>query len=428
MRSRTRLASMPGWVAGITRWPGALFVELVRRKKTLGAGHWLLLVAVLTCGADAATQKPNACTQRSGFTEQDLAEAHPEGLAPQVRLPADDPERFRAFLRDTPMASRAPWLILSSGGENGAFAAGLLMGWSEAGTRPSFAVITGVSTGALIAPFAFIGAKGDATLEKLYTTTSAADVFEFGGTPDGLTDTWPLKRQIERTVTASLLNEVAAEHRAGRRLLVVTTELDSGRPILWDMGAVAVHGGPAALTLFRAVLLASAAIPGVFPPVMIEARGAGKACIQEMHADGSITAPFYLAPAPTLLAEDSERLPAPAIYLVVNQRLRPEFQIAQRTVLDVLGRALSAAIKAQVASALALTRAYTRRTGQTLQVALLDGRFDRTSNALFDADYMKALFAHGRTIGRAGTAFEPIDHGAPATEPTNFSRLQPRSE
>ncbi len=134
------------------------------------------------------------------------------------------------------MASRAPWLVLSGGGENGAFSAGLLKGWSEAGTRPDFGIVTGVSTGALIAPFAFAGATWDDALRQAYTETSAADVFEFGGSADSLADTWPLRRQIERTVTPALLKAVAAEQGRGRRLLVVTTELDSGRPCCGTWG------------------------------------------------------------------------------------------------------------------------------------------------------------------------------------------------
>lgn len=242
-------------------------------------------------------------------------------------------------------------------------------------------MITGISTGALIAPFAFIGAKGDATLEKLYTTTSAADVFEFGGTHDGLTDTWPLKRQIERTVTASLLNEIAAEHRAGRRLRVVTTEQDSAADPLG-------HGRHRRRRRACSADALSRSPSGVrrdtrcVPARDDQRPGHRKRMPAGMHADGSITVPFYLAPGRLLFAEDSERLPAPAIYLVVNHRLRPELQIAQRTVLDVLGRALSAAIKAQVASTLTLTRAFARRPSQSLYVALLDARFDRTARAL----------------------------------------------
>lgn len=378
-----------------TRWP----------RWACGAAL-ALGVSLASPATPGPAAKPAGYAAREAFTAADLAQARPEGSRTRVRLPGDDPAAFQAVLRDAAMAGREPWLVLSSGGENGAFAAGLLTGWSEAGTRPDFGVVTGVSTGALIAPFAFVGRSGNPALENAYTTTSAADVFELGGTVDALTDSWPLQRQIKRNITPALLADVAAEHGRGRRLLVVTTELDSGRPVLWDMGALAAEGSPEALKLFRAVLLASAAVPGLFPPVMIDVRSEGGRRFQEMHADGGIAAPFFVAPAATLLAADPDRIPASAVYIVVNHRLGPEFQVAQRTVLGVLGRALSAATKAQVAGALALTRAYAARTGLPLHVALIDERLDKASSAQFDAEYMRALFTFGRDTGSAGTAFD----------------------
>lgn len=264
----------------------------------------------------------------------------------------------------------------------------------------------------MIAPFAFIGAAGDAALRQNYTEVSAADVFEFGGTNEALTDTWPLKRRIDAAVTPALLKAVAAEHAKGRRLLVATTLVDGERPVLWDMGAIAQAGGPKALALFRSVILASSAVPGVFPPVMIDAVAEkGQATtsqdkrFQEMHDDGGTTAPYYLAPESVLMAADPTPLPTPQVYLVINNSLTPDFQMATRTTLSVLGRSMSAAIKAQTRAALALSEGFARRTGLDLQVAQIDGRFGKTSAAPFDQGYMKALFAHGAALGRDGTAF-----------------------
>ncbi|MFE1602510.1 patatin-like phospholipase family protein [Methylobacterium sp. ID0610] len=373
----------------------------------------LACAAIILLGTSPLAQAGNPPTSprntvRAEFTAADLAVARPEGLPNQLRLPADDPEAYRAFLAKAPQAAAAPWLILSGGGENGAFAAGLLKGWTASGSRPDFGVVTGVSTGALIAPFAFAGSRYDGALEQAYTQTTAADVFEFGGSDEGLTDTWPLKRQIERSVTPALMADVAAEHAKGRRLLVVTTELDSGRPVLWDMGAIAARGGPASVKLFREVLLASAAIPGVFPPVLIDAEGPGGKRFQEMHADGGTTAPFYLAPGASLLSESPApgTVPAPEVYVVVNNALSPEFQVTQRSLLSILGRSLSAAIRAQTAGAIALTKSFAARTGLPLHVALIDARFTRRSPAAFDQGYMRALFAHAERLGRAGTAFD----------------------
>lgn len=353
--------------------------------------------------------------ERTAFTAGAAAASRPEGLA-SVRIAGDDPRAFQALVDGASQAAE-PWLVISGGGENGAFAAGLLHGWSEAGDRPSFGVITGVSTGAMIAPFAFVGPREDGVLAKAYTEVSAADVFEFGATPESLTDTWPLKRRIERSVTADLLKAVAAEHAKGRRLLVATTAVDSERPVLWDMGAIASEGSAKALALFRSVILASSAVPGIFPPVLIESQGPDGKTIQEMHDDGGTMAPFYLAPEPALIGQDNMgrenmghraeplRLPTQTVYLVINNRLTPEFQMASRTTLSVLGRSMSAAIKAQTRTALALARGFAGRSGFDLKVAEIDGRFTTTTSVPFDGRYMQALFAHGAALARAGTAF-----------------------
>lgn len=354
-------------------------------------------------GSDTAKR-----TERTTFTAGEIATARPAGLKGTVRIAGDDGRAFQALI-DGAAAATDPWLVLSGGGENGAFAAGLLSGWSASGRRPAFGVITGVSTGALIAPFAFIGESGDAALREAYTTVSAADVFEFGGSNEALTDTWPLKRRIEKAVTPRLLKVIAAEHAKGRRLLVATTELDTERPVLWDMGAIATIGDAKALSLFRSIVLASSAVPGVFPPVSIDSTTADGKTIQEMHVDGGTTAPFFLAPKPALIAAltgaGGVKVPARTVYLVVNNKLTPYFQMATHTTLSVLGRAMSSAIKAQTHDALALAGAFARRESIDLKVAEIDGRFTETSPAPFDQRYMQALFAHAESLGRAGTAF-----------------------
>lgn len=358
--------------------------------------------------------------ERSAFTAQEAAAARPEGIAETIRIAGDDAGAFRRLIASAASATD-PWLVLSGGGENGAFAAGLLSGWSQAGNRPRFGVVTGVSTGALIAPFAFVGAGADPVLRANYTEISAADVFEFGATPEALTDTWPLKERIGRGVTPHLLAAVAAEHERGRRLLIATTQVDAERPVLWDMGAIARLGGERGLRLFQAIVLASTAVPGVFPPVLIPADGQDGRMFSEMHDDGGTMAPFFLAPEAAILGTPDAaglRLPARTVYLVVNNRLTPEFEMARRTTLSVLGRTMSAAIKAQTRAALALSQGFAVRTGLDLRVATIDDRFTRTSPAPFDRDYMRALYAHGEALGRAGTAFsmEPAAPGTPAAD------------
>ncbi|MCJ2104539.1 patatin-like phospholipase family protein [Methylobacterium sp. E-041] len=384
-------------------------------------------------GSDTAKR-----TERTAFTAGEIATARPAALKGAIRIAGDDGQAFQALI-DGASAAADPWLVLSGGGENGAFAAGLLSGWSASGRRPAFGVITGVSTGALIAPFAFIGAAGDAALREAYTTVSAADVFEFGGSAEALTDTWPLKRRIEKAVTPRLLKAIAAEHAKGRRLLVATTELDTERPVLWDMGAIATIGDDKALNLFRSIVLASSAVPGVFPPVSIDSTtvdgktNQGKT-IQEMHVDGGTTAPFFLAPKPALIAAQTGaggvRIPARTVYLVVNNKLAPYFQMATHTTLSVLGRAMSSAIKAQTRDALALADAFARRESIDLKVAEIDDRFTDTSPAPFDQRYMKALFAHAEKLGQEGTAFggpEALAEGSSNLPTGSLGALHPKA-
>ncbi|MFD0935905.1 patatin-like phospholipase family protein, partial [Methylobacterium trifolii] len=323
---------------------------------------------------------------------------------PEARFSADRVDAYLAALGTAPILSEAPWLALSTGGENGAFGAGLLNGWSEAGTRPTYAVVTGVSTGALIAPFAFVGPRWDGALRDAYTAIGASDVFEIGATETSLLDTWPLTRLIARHVTPDLLAAVALEHAKGRRLFVLTTNLDSGRPVAWNLGAIAAKGDAAALKLFRDVLLASGSIPGLFPPVVIDTVSQGQP-LQEMHADGGITAPFYVAPE-AVVADVAEPFPAREVHVVVNSRLEPEFLPTQRNLTSVIGNALSSAVKAGTRAALKVHAGFARERRIVLRVATIDAGYRAPSSAPFDQTAMRALYAHARRRARDGETFD----------------------
>ena len=229
--------------------------------------------------------------------------------------------------------------------------AGLLTGWTESGTRPEFAVVTGVSIGSLIAPFAFLGPSYDEEVRKNFTTIAAAEIFEDRLTRDSLFDYWPLKRLVEHRVTAKLLSEIAAEHARGRRLFVATTNLDTGRRVVWNMGAIAERGDEKALKLFRDILLASCSIPGFFSPVAIEVEANGKK-LQEMHGDGTLTAPFFVVPESMLSAGSGSGAPFSQLYVIVNSKLGPEFTMPDRNIPGVLGRsiavALTSALRAEI--------------------------------------------------------------------------------
>ncbi len=343
---------------------------------------------------------PKEQPERTPFTAEDEDIAVVLGL-PDARAWGDSEAEFARLLPTV----NGPWLAISGGGADGAFGAGLLTGWSQSGSRPDFAVVTGVSIGSLIAPFAFLGSNYDEELGRNFTTTSAADVFEDRLTRDSLFDYWPLKRVIAQRVTPKLLTEIAAEHRRGRRLLVATTSLDTGRRAIWNMGAIAERGDEKALKLFRDILLASCSIPGFFSPVAIEAEANGKH-LQEMHGDGTLTAPFFVVPDSMFAASSTSRPPLTQLFVIVNSKLTPEFKLPERNIANVLGRSIDLALTAALRAEIMLMYVGAQRHGIGLRIAHVDPAFNVPSRGPFDGKYMRALFEFGVEQGKKGTAFE----------------------
>jgi predicted acylesterase/phospholipase RssA len=351
---------------------------------------------------------------RAPFTAAEDAAAGIPSI-PDARFFADSTTDFTNALPTKP----GPWLVLSSGGEDGAFGAGLLSGLTASGKRPDYAVVTGVSTGALIAPFVFAGPHYDEALRDAYTKITSADIFEIGSTPESFVDTWPLKDLIAKEVTPALLADIATQYRAGRRLFVVTTDLDAERSVVWNMGAIAAHGGDEALDLFRKVLLASTSVPGAFPPVQIDVEAAGKR-FAEMHVDGGVGGQFFLAPAALMAATSDFRLPATELYIVVDSGLRPDFQVVPRSIEGILSQSVDLAVK--VDTRLMLDRAYivAKRSGVLFNVASIPDSFNVPSRGTFDPDYMRALFQVGYDLGKSATPFAAVPPpypGSPESPP-----------
>jgi hypothetical protein len=348
--------------------------------------------------------QPNKLPPRAPFTAAEEETAIVPGM-PDARFRADSIADFTAALPP----QRGPWLILTTGGSDGAFGAGLLNGLSAAGNRPDYAVVTGVSTGALMAPFAFAGSRYDEALHAAYTKISAADVFEAGSTGESFVDTWPLKDLIAKQITPALLADIAAEHSRGRRLFVITTDLDAERSMVWNMGAIAAHaadknGGDAALNLFRSVLLASGSVPGAFPPVLIDVEGNGKR-FAEMHVDGGVGGQFFVAPAALMESTSGYRLPATALYIVVNSALRREFQVVDRSTPNILAQTVGAAIKADLRVLLDRAFVAAKNSGVGFNVAFIPLSFDAPSRGAFDPAYMRALYEAGYEQGKGTGAF-----------------------
>lgn len=336
---------------------------------------------------------------RPDFTADDQAAAIIPGV-PNARFWADSEKDFLAALPQTP----GPWLSLSTGGGDGAFGAGLLNGWTESGKRPEFSVVLGVSTGSLMAPYAFIGSSQDPGLKRAYTEYNAGDIFEDTKTAESLVDTWPLRRLIAKEVTPELLKQVAEAHAKGRRLFVVTTNLDAQRPMVWNMGAIAAKGDESALKLFRDILAASTAIPGLFPPVLIDVEVNGKKN-QEMHADGGLGAQIFVAPESMINTSSTTKIPATELYLVANNRLSSEFQMTERSLIFVIGHSISVGVQSMLRVNLDRAYAAAKRDGIPFYLSYPSLSTEQQGKGAFDTEFMKGLFEMGVARGKGGQPF-----------------------
>ena len=306
-------------------------------------------------------------------------------------------------------APPAIFMAISGGGDNGAYTAGLLNGWTQAGTRPEFKLVTGVSTGALIAPFAFLGPKYDATLKEVYTTIAAKDViktrsFISGVFGDAMADNAPLWTLTRKSVNEDLLKAVAAEYAKGRFLLVGTADLDARRPIIWDMGKIATYGGPKALDLFVSIMIASASIPGGFPPVMIDVEVDGKR-YQEMHVDGGTMAQVFAYPAVLSakgMAKASGASRDRTLYVIRNARLDPDWAQVDRKTMSIAGRAVASLIHTQGIGDLYRMYATTQRDGVDFNLAFIPASFNAPHKEEFDNAYMRQLYDVGYEMALNG--------------------------
>lgn len=320
-------------------------------------------------------------------------------------------EAARLGVRPGGAMPRSHLLAVSGGGENGAFGAGLLNGWTESGRRPEFNLVTGVSTGALTAPFAFLGRAHDPALRDVYTNITLRDVaisrgLITGALADALADTTPLLTTISRHLDEAMLAAIAAAYDDGRLLLIGTTNLDAQKPVIWNVGAIAKSGHPGALDLVRKVLLASAAIPGAFPPVMIDVTVDGRT-YQEMHVDGGAFAQAFLYPnavgeARIARRSRGERVREVSAWVIRNARLDPDWTAVERRTLGIAGRAISTMIF--TSGFTDVIRLYNRSLadGVDFNLAFIGPDFVGEPPRPFDQGFMRALFDHGLARGRTG--------------------------
>lgn len=312
-------------------------------------------------------------------------------------------------------------LSLSGGGDNGAFGAGFMQGWSKTGTRPVFKIVTGISTGALIATFAFLGSEYDNTLKQAYTTTSAKNIYipRWLGFlwNDSFTDTAPFKRLIKHYISKDVFQKVSQAHQRGRRLYIGTTNLDADRLVIWNMGAIASSGDPKALHLFRQVILASASIPVAFPPVLIEVEIDGVS-YDEMHVDGGVKAQLFLLAATLDFADFRKKTALFAdiykkrnIFVIRNAEVDPEPKQISRNITRITERALSSLLKTQALNDLNRIYLLANKEGLDFNWVALPDEYEPAESDEFDRKEMNRLFKKGYEEGLKENVWKKVPPG-----------------
>lgn len=383
-------------------------MKIARIENQWGSVRALLAAigcALLLAGCANITRVPH--------TVEEQRQAEVPGF-PGIRHWADDLGDVSHIIKVN--SPRPTMLALSGGGPDGAFGAGLLTGWGQHGTRPEFDVVTGASAGALIAPFAFLGEGYDSALRDVFTSGEMKNFLQFQGVSGlfgtGLFNNAPLQRLIARNVDEAMLAAVAREHNKGRRLFIVTTNLDAQRTAIWNMGKIASSGQPNALQLFREIMEASASVPGVFSPVLINVEANGRR-FAEMHVDGGITSNVLVVPESVLL-QGQGIFPSnskPTVYIVINGRLDPSFEVVKPNTLRIAIRAFMTSVHSNTRNTMLASYQFARRQGWNFYLAAISSDFTEPDQMNFDPAYMNALFDYGYERGRHGQMWQrsPVD-------------------
>lgn len=361
-----------------------------------------------------ATFAVTACAgaARPGSTEIAPRGAFPVGFSNAVRVETTDfdfnkeaaPRSRQSIIRT---ADRTiDMLALSGGGAGGAYGAGVLVGLTNAGTRPRFEIVTGVSTGALIAPFAFLGSDWDGKLTEAYRGEATDNLMRSRGIgalfDASVFEGGPLQELVERFVTDELIFAIARETANGRMLLVATTNIDREETVIWDMGAIAQRGGPQARELFRKVLIASASVPAVFPPVMIEVEKDGKT-YQEMHVDGGASTPFFIAPDAVIHMDNASlNLRGANIYVVINGQAASAPRSTSNNTLDVAARGFTSVLNKMTRGAIMETDDFATKEGLGFRFTGIPSDVQFGGSLAFDRANMTATFDYGMRCATRG--------------------------
>jgi hypothetical protein len=361
----------------------------------------------------------------------------PQDLSPVAQVPGisnvrmwgdEPPPYIQEWMRMTQaeLKARYPamirtshnYLALSGGGSNGAFGAGLLVGWTAKGDRPEFHLVTGISTGALIAPFAFLGSDYDAKLKEVYTASSTEDIikklpFFKIRSAAAVFSPEPLRKMLAKYVDQETMEAIAAEYRKGRRLLIGTTNLDAGRPVIWNIGEIAASGDPNALDLIHDVLVASASIPCAFPPVFIEVE-AGGFRYDEMHVDGGAASQIFLIPTGLDWRRVEQKLELQGTaraYIIRNDRLLTDWQAVKPKLASIAKRSISSLISNNGFGDMYRLYLETQQAGIDYNLAYIPSEFNEKSKEPFDQEYMGKLFDLGYRMALSGYPWDKTPPG-----------------
>ena len=317
-------------------------------------------------------------------------------------------QRLRSSSKDGMLRA----LVLSGGGAGGAFGAGALVGLSRRQERPQYDVVTGVSTGALIAPFAFLGSEWDSQLTEAFTGGRGARMSVRGllALPLGASRrSAALKALVDHYVTPDLIRAVAREAGNGRLLWVATTDLDKEETVIWDLGAIAMHGGEPARKLFRDVVVASASIPGVFQPVLIHVQQGGR-MYDEMHVDGNVSASLFIAPAAAYFALlDQRSLDGARVYVLINGQIIDAPETTPFKLRPIVARTFSVALKHMSRAQVVAVDQFAEKYRMSVQSTYLPFDYPLYSSADFRASTMRPLFEYGARCAQSGHLWTTLD-------------------
>ena len=406
-------------------------MPLIRSDRSWSNHRTSLLLLVLAGSAILLSQGCASVPKRHPLPTEYLEEAEIPGIE-RARAWGDTEPKWADqwfALNDEELQEMYPagygkshhYLAISGGGAKGAFGAGLLKGWTELGTRPEFQIVTGISTGALTAPFAFLGPEYDDTLEEMFTHYSTKDMVDKRNlfntlTSDAAASTKKLEALIGKYVDEDVLAALTAEAARGRQLFIGTTNLDAERPVVWRVSTIAASGEPKALDLIRKIILASASIPVAFPPVAFEVEANGQ-LYDELHVDGGTSSQVFLYPALMDWARVVKELKVPEpphVYVIRNSRLDPHAAVVDRKLLPIAGKTIASLIRTQGVGDLYRIYALAQRDGLDFNLAFMPATFTDIPDEVFDPVWMRKLFDLGYEMGKSGYHWRK---GPPQFEP-----------